>query len=144
MLIKLRICSCHGSLVKIHLCIPVVLRHSWIPGRNFPWPALCFLCCVPALPVEVRESSTTPNLESKRASLSLYLVFLWAKIPSPCEIQNSLYILLAGSWIHNESKSIMCVFLCVPACVGLFHSDPYRILCVMQRQYIMFNKPMNT
>ena len=89
----------------------MVLRHSWIPGRNFPWSALCFSCCVPVMPLEVRESSTTTSLESERASLFFtHMVF-------PCRVLSKNCTTELNVCIFDESWNVVCVCVCVCHCV---------------------------
>lgn len=64
------ISACHEKPRQFSMCIPAVLRHSGISGRNFPStrPLLFFFFFiffyVPALRLEVRESSPALNQDS--------------------------------------------------------------------------------
>lgn len=134
------------SIFTVHSCGIKSLMEPW---QEFPPARSLFVYCVPALPAEVRESSTTPNLESERASpvfnMHSWTELNWA-VPYTCVWQEfekhyNIGILCATSWMYNESEKNECDF-CV--CGGLFQiglgsvSNP---LCVTKGENIMVNIP---
>lgn len=112
------------SIPLVHSC---GIRHSWIPGRNFPWLAPCFFC-VPALHLEVRESSPTLNLDSASLFFSMH------SVPRHCDATALkafyscyfAYFWQVVEFLMKVKMRVCFVWHCEH--VGLFHSTLRSVL----------------
>lgn len=113
---------------QFHLCIPVVLRHSWIPGRNFPLARFLFFLPCPC-PASGGEGKFNHIKSGIWKSISIFqrptcptALFLALVSGRNCttlwhsKLFTHIYFSYSGSWIYRGGNHCVLRSVLNPLC----------------------------